>query len=232
MAGGVTLPLKNSSVIEQASVRMLKNNGRSLKPLRKPNIPMGTVETSVNRETISKLSNCNADNSEPEDIDCSVKDLRITVIEDCEKGFTRPTIEEIPQSKSRSWNLNAPKPQCSTNREQDIKQVAAKSEPVPDTCAPVVTNNQTKPWLLHFPIGVKDGEFFEVIVEYLVPNQPKQVWVILATHEVECDKLLRDIHGQLNPNGELIPYDHIQPDDIYAAPFEDIYYRAVVLAKV
>ncbi|XP_055643588.1 uncharacterized protein LOC129779870 [Toxorhynchites rutilus septentrionalis] len=240
LAGGVTLPLKSSSLIEQASTRMLQNNSRSLKPLRKPNIPVRTVEMSVNRENTAKLPHGNGDNNDPKDGHNSVKELRITAAEDCDKPFTRPTIEEISPSEQSS-HFDKPKSHFLATRKLEIvqrKQTATKSdnsmkESEPNACAPATTaNSQTKPWMLHFPITVKDGEFFEVIVEYVVPDQPKRAWVILASHEVECDKLLRDIHGQLNPNGDLIAYDAIQLDDIYAAPFEDIYYRAVVLAKI
>lgn len=247
LASGVTLPLRSSSLIEQASSRMLVNNGRSLKPPRKPNFPVGSVEVSVAREATASLPDgCDnvPEKSEP-DGSPSKKANNITVTADCVKRMSKMKIEEIPQRntvselKPKKQN-GAEKPQSLANLKLemiknhkkfvDLKEAAAASGSQ-EGASPAV-NKQRNNWLLHFPLDKPEGEFFEVIVQYVVANQRKQCWVISADHETQCDKLLRDINGQINPQGTPVKYEDVQVDDIYAAPYEGLYYRVVILEKV
>lgn len=245
LAGGVALPLRSSSLIEQASSRMLANNGRSLKPLRKPNFPMGSVEASVGREATASLPD-GSDNEPAQNGSASNTVSNITVTtSDCEKRMSKMKIEEISQHSTAKESAKPKSPVCAEkpqtlanlklemikNHKKFIEscQDAAAASPVDASAAP---NKQRNNWLLHFPLEKADGEFFEVIVQYVVPNRRNQCWVISADHDTQCDKLLRDINGQINPKGDPIKYEDVQIDDIYAAPYEGFYYRVVVLKKV
>ncbi|XP_053696103.1 uncharacterized protein LOC128743533 [Sabethes cyaneus] len=237
LAGGVGLPLRGSSIIEQASSRMLAaGSGRSLKPMRKPNIPIGTVEISVNREAISKFVNT-------EDEPCeAAKNIAITApTADCNKRYSAIKIEEIPRAgtihQAKSASPVIEKPQTLAKLKLEIikhHQMMAKDveKALPST-AKSEPNNQPKPWLQPFPLEKKDGEPFEAIVQCLVGNKPNRIWVIMASHETECEKLLREIQGQLNRKNEVVRFEQVEVDDIFAAPYEDdVFYRAVILEKI
>ncbi|XP_062705567.1 uncharacterized protein LOC109432555 isoform X2 [Aedes albopictus] len=249
LASGVTLPLRSSSLIEQASSRMLANNGRSLRPLRKPNFPMGSVEASVGREATASLPDgCDNEQEDKVESNGSVSNTvsNITVsTSDCEKRMSKMKIEEIGQNgmvkeSAKPKNpVGAEKPQSLANLKLEmiknhkkyVENCQGAAAALPAGGAPP-SNKQRNNWLLHFPLEKADGEPFEVIVQYVVANRPNECWVISADHETQCDKLLRDINGQINPKGDPIKYDDVQVDDIYAAPYEGLYYRVVILEKV
>ncbi|XP_055545078.1 uncharacterized protein LOC129730077 [Wyeomyia smithii] len=255
LAGGVGLPLRSSSIIEQASSRMLvATGGRSLKPMRKPNIPIGTVEVSVNRKSISKFVDTDGKASGDE----TAKNISITAsTSDCIKRYSSMKIEEIPRAGPNPSGTNLFKGQPEPNQEKLAQQQVKPASPevqkpqtlanlkleiikhhqmMSKTAEKVVRpelSSQQKPWLEPFPLEIKDGEPFEVIIQCLVGNKPNRVWVIMASHETECEKLLRNIQAQLNPKGETLSFDQVNVDDIYAAPYGDgIYYRAVILEKI
>ncbi|XP_058820578.1 uncharacterized protein LOC131682827 [Topomyia yanbarensis] len=260
LAGGVALPLRSSSVIEQATSRMLAIDGRSLKPLRKPNIPLGTVEASINREVTSKFNNTSNDESH---FKSSAHNITVTAPStDCEKRFSAMKIEvfqeksnvnhsssiqdisvskeERPESPQKPQTLAKLKLEVIKNHQMMAKaagktQLAAatSSQSKLDCAVPAVGANSPKYWLEPFPLEKNDGELFEVIVQCIESTTPKRAWVILASHEAVCDKLLRDIQSQLNRKGEPITYEQIEVNDIFAAPFDgDVYYRVVILEKV
>lgn len=220
---------------------ILLNNKRSLKPLRKPNIPHGTVEVSVNREATANLSR-DCTSSDPTNTPpSSPQNVTVTIQSNGEKSYSTSKIEELSPASANKFEsaLNKSSPTGARQKLHTIKTHHQAHSPkvitptVPeDTSAQAASGNLTRPWLLHFPLERKVGEPFEVIVQYIVPDEPKRFWVILACHEAQCDKLLRDIHGQLNTNSESPKYDQIEIDEIYAAPFEEVYYRVVVLGKV
>ncbi|XP_058453750.1 uncharacterized protein LOC131431855 [Malaya genurostris] len=255
LAGGVALPLRSSTVIEQATSRMLAIGGRSLKPLRKPNIPLGTVEVSVNREATSTLTGI-----EKGTIHMKEPTHNITVIAptfDCEKRVSAMKIEEVYQEEANITKSNSKpdlpvSPQSQSERPQSLaklklevlknhqmmtktnEKLSLNSNQSKDVCSgPIVAANMPKYWLEPFPLEKQDGELFEVIVQCLVNGNSKRLWVILASHEAVCEKLLRDIQSQLVRNGEPIKYEQIEVNDIFAAPYEcDYYYRVIVLEKV
>lgn len=213
LSRSVTLPLGNS--IE--SGRMLQNNDRALKPLRKPKIPMGAIEVSLNREATAKLSE--ADSKE-------VPTTATNTLADAVERVAKAKIQEVEKQMEE-----AGKPQSLASLKIDIiknhQQMAAANKA---KVAPVeVKAVQQKPWLLHFPLEKPVGESFEVIVQCLVA--PAQAWVMLASYEVECNKLLNNINQQLGAVGEPVRYEQIEIDDIFAAPFENWFYRVVVLEK-
>lgn len=237
LAGGVTLPLRSN--------RIMANNGRALKPMRKPNFPMGSVEASVDREATASLPDgCEngLDRKEPSGGSPSKKAQNIVVTAvDCEKRMAKMKIDEILQHNNMNEAnatdiVDAVKPQSLANLKLEMiknykKNLERTIATVPSGTAPG-TVKQRKDWLLHFPLEKAEGEFFDVIVQYIVPKQPKRCWVISGDHETQCDKLLRDINGQINPKEDSIKYDSVQVEDIYAAPYEGLYYRVMILEKV
>lgn len=206
---------------------MLQNNSRTLKPLRKPNIPLGTIEVSFNREATAKLT-------EPGPAPVS-KNITVTTpsssVSDAVERVAKMKIQEVEkqlQVQAEASGNVAAKPQSLAKMKIDIiKNHQANKGKVGPTVAAAAA---PKPWLLHFPIEKPVGEPFEVIVQCLVA--PARAWVMVASYEAECDKLLNNINQQLGAAGEPVKYEQIQVDDIYAAPYESLFYRVVVLEKV
>ncbi|XP_065083783.1 uncharacterized protein LOC135705858 [Ochlerotatus camptorhynchus] len=222
LAGGVMLPPRNSVTTERTSRKLLANNGRSLTPLRRPHFHMGPVGASVNRD-VKGLP------SEPTE-----KARNITVTMESEQRMVKIKAKDSYQKNAiedlRPAECAANTPQMSAK----LKLEMLKQHKKVDKADRVVesTNKQCKTWMLHFPLEKSEGEMFGVVVQCVPADQPKRCWVILADHETQCDKLLRDINGQVNPEGKSIRYDDILVDDIYTAPYEGFYYRVVILEKI
>ncbi|XP_055597063.1 uncharacterized protein LOC129747072 [Uranotaenia lowii] len=230
LSGGLAPPRKGAIFADQSSLRILANNSRSLKPLRKPNVPLGTIEISVNRENTFKPVEkaVEAKTTSPTK---TTTNIQITAPSASnEKRSSQVKIEEVSESSTvpeKPQSLAKLKLEVLKNHQSNKKKNDAAKPDESDR------NQQRKPWLFPFPVDKKNGEPFDVIVQCRVPDQQNAFWVIQATHETQCDKLLRDIHSQLNTKAvQFIEYDKIQVDDIFAAPFEDIYYRVVILEKV
>lgn len=228
LARSVTLPLSNSiePVVGAGAGRMLQNNDRALKPLRKPKIPLGTIEVALNREATAKLS-------EPEAAEPVSKGVVAAApanpLADAVERVAKAKIQEVEKQVE-----DAGKPQSLARLKIDIiknhqQMAAANKAKVVAPEVKVASAAPPKPWLLHFPLEKAVGEPFEVIVQCLVA--PARAWVMLASYEAECDKLLNNINQQLGTAGEPVKYEAIQVDDIFAAPYENWFYRVVVLEK-
>lgn len=223
LARSVTLPLSNSIEPAAASGRMLQNNDRALKPLRKPKIPLGTIEVALNREATAKLS-------EPEQVEPVPKSITANPLADAVERVAKAKIQEVEkqvEDAGRPQSLARLKIDIIKNHQQMTTANKAKVAATPEV--KVAAAAQPKPWLLHFPLEKAVGEPFEVIVQCLVA--PARAWVMVASYEAECDKLLNNINQQLGAAGEPVKYESIQADDIFAAPYENWFYRVVVLEK-
>lgn len=162
----------------------------------------------------------------------------ITISTDSEKRMAKMSIDDIPERSVITDQIPAEsekeKPQpLSMLKLEIVQNHLANHKKMMDRVGAIASaSKQRETWMLHFPLEKAAGEIFEAVVQYVVADQPKRCWVISADHEPQCDKLLRDINGQVNPNGESVKFDAIQVNDICTAPYEGIYYRAVILEKV
>lgn len=234
LSGGVALSQKSSATIAQASNHNLNNNARSLKPLRKPNFPGPGEVLSVEHAAPVLLR----DEKKKPEANSPEKTPNITITMNSEKRMAKMSIDDNPERSVINYQKPAEseeeKPQPLSTLQLEIVQTHLENhKKMMDKAGQIASaSKQRETWMLHFPLEKTDGEVFEVVVQYVVPDQPKRCWVISADHETQCDKLLRDINGQVNPNGEPVKFDVIQVNDICTAPYVGAYYRAVILEKV
>lgn len=235
LSGDIPLSSRSSAAIEN---RFLNNNARSLKPLRKPNFPKGPHGEilAVDHEAPVLLQD---ERKKPEAAtSSSEKAPNITISTDSEKRMAKMSIDDIPERSVINGQIPAEsdqeKPQpLSMLKLEIVQNHLANHKKMMDRVGAIASaSKQRETWMLHFPLEKADGEMFGVVVQCVPVDHPKRCWVILADHETQCDKLLRDINGQVNPEGKPVRYDDILVDDIYTAPYEGFYYRVVILEKV
>lgn len=129
----------------------------------------------------------------------------------------------------------APPSQHVESVEPAIPTRLIKATPVPDSNAqnqsdrpaaspPQPSASVTGPWLT--PVPIDGNEFVDVIVQYVAPNGV--AWVSQAKHETDCNNLLRMINRTLNAASTPDPVE-IKVGALFVAPFEDVYYRVVVV---
>lgn len=232
LSGGVALAPRRMATVEN---RILNNNARSLKPLRKPHFNKASVQL-LSAEHDAAALPLNGTN-EPELVSPK-KANNITITMVSEKRMAQMSIDDSPD---RNANFEQKPTESDGEKAQQLSQLQLEivenhrenSQNIVDKAGIMVApGKQRETWMLHFPLEKADGEVFEVVIQYVVEHQPDLCWVVLTDHETQCDKMLRDINGQVNPNGEPVKFDDIQVNDIFTAPYMDIYYRAVILEKV
>ncbi|EDS38065.1 conserved hypothetical protein [Culex quinquefasciatus] len=168
--------------------RMWQNNARALKPLRKPNIPLGTIEVSLDREATAKLTEPEA---EPVSKEITVTTASTSSVADSVERVAKMKLQEVEKQQQVEVNGSGVKPQSLAKLKIDIiknHQVnKGKVGPVVAAAAAPevkVAPQQPKPWLLHFPIEKPVGEPFEVIVQCLVE-------IVNLSHPLEVNERIR-----------------------------------------
>lgn len=72
-------------------------------------------------------------------------------------------------------------------------------------------------------------DFFEVSVQY-INEAENTIFVMESKYEEHAVKLLRSINRQINAQCPPLSPEDIREGGLYAAPFEDVYYRAEVMS--
>ncbi|KAL1397947.1 hypothetical protein pipiens_009354 [Culex pipiens pipiens] len=192
--------------------RMWQNNARALKPLRKPNIPLGTIEVSLDREATAKLTEPEA---EPVSKEITVTAAPTSSVADAVERVAKMKLQEVEKQQQGEVNGGGVKPQSLAKLKIDIikNHQVNKGKVGPVVAAAAAPEVKVAPPTKACLVG------------------SNRAWVMLASYEADSDKLLNDINQQLGAAGEPVKYDEVQVEGIYAAPYENYFYRVVVLEK-
>lgn len=105
--------------------------------------------------------------------------------------------------------------------------VAARTPPVAVAATPCEQPAATAPWQQAAPIAANTAQ--RLLVQHIDPDDTTIIWAIRAENEAACMQLLADSN---TPGGLAASSSHPAPiavGALVAVPFDELYYRAVVL---
>lgn len=139
---------------------------------------------------------------------------------------TPSVIEPVSQPPKSVPIIKSPTPSnVSTKSNHDTASNAATLR-VPNK--PAVVNEKPQPaWKTIAPYDISTP--VEVIVQYIDQKNPQLLWIMLKKYENESYKMLAEINKFIKTNTPRCSADEIKNNNLVAAPFEDIFYRAVIV---
>lgn len=133
----------------------------------------------------------------------------------------QPNVEPPKQPKveaPKQPTVEAPKQPTVEPPKQQKVEPAKTAEPAP------VQSPNSGPWMKPFPM--EDNVFNDITIQYVAPDGT--AWVSLVKKEGENTNLLRKVNKIVSVAATPDPKD-IQVNSLFIVPYEDIYYRGVVL---
>lgn len=91
----------------------------------------------------------------------------------------------------------------------------------------IVNEKPQSAWKTIAPYDVSDP--VKVIVQYVEEKNPQLLWIMLQKNENQCNQLLLEINKIIKANTPGYSSDEIKSNNLVAALFEGIFYRAVIL---
>lgn len=213
-------------------------------PLRKPSSILmdGIVKTTVKNPFVNPcVNNDNYPGLQqgpkvlPEPKLQAVAEPVVTVVPSAAKLLNRrPTLSMLSKTMAQAKSNASAVAEPATQPPSPVQPAMPPSTPVEPATLPAAAiepslpaTKQLQNWTRPFPI--EEGKFIKAVVQYVCPETYDICWVMLSEHEVECNKLLKGIHRAVGTSTPSCQPNDIQLNQLYAAPFEEVYYRAVCI---
>lgn len=138
-----------------------------------------------------------------------------------------PKQEPPKQEQSKQETIEAIRIQNKIELTPAVSGTCSKKDDSPAEVKKPQQNEVVGPWMK--PCPVEENAFVDVVVQYVAPDNT--TWVSLVKHENANNQLLRDINKNISVTTTPSPTD-IKVHSLFLVPFEDIYYRGMVLQPI